>query len=364
MIRSFVINNYVGREFFKIVFSMSFGFFSLGFIISLFEEINFFKDWDVAFIIPLQLSLLFVPSMLYKMFPFVILLSGIWFFLKIKKNDEITAMKVSGMSNFSIIIVPSVLSIIIGIIFVTSINPITSALVRKYEKIKGSYYEKEQDYLATVTINGIWIKENNLGKNYIIKAQNLSGQNLINVTVYEFDFNNNFVQRIESESADISELSWILKKNKVIDSRGKIISENIENITYQSQYDIKKIKSIYSNLDTVSFWSIDEEIKLLRERGYSTREMRGKKHSAFAYPFFLLGMVLLSGVFTLGTSFKENNWTYVFISIFLSVLIFYFNDFSAALGKTEKLPIELSVWMPIIIIFIFSTMGMIHANQK
>ena len=28
------------------------------------------------------------------------------------------------------------------------------------------------------------------------------------------------------------------------------------------------------------------------------------------------------------------------------------------------LPIEISVWMPIVIIFIFSAVGMLHANQK
>ena len=75
-------------------------------------------------------------------------------------------------------------------------------------------------------------------------------------------------------------------------------------------------------------------------------------------------MVLLSGVFTLGTRSKENNLSYVFIAIITSVLIFYFNDFSAALGKTDKLPVEVSVWMPIVIIFIFGAVGVIHANQK
>ena len=68
-------------------------------------------------------------------------------------------------------------------------------------------------------------------------------------------------------------------------------------------------------------------------------------------------MVLLSGVFTLGRQAKEDNWTYVFIAIITSVLIFYFNDFSAALGKTERLPIIISVWMPIVIIFTFGAVG-------
>jgi len=129
-------------------------------------------------------------------------------------------------------------------------------------------------------------------------------------------------------------------------------------------YDIKKIKSLYSNLDTISFWNIKNEINLLKERGYSTKEMEAKLQRSYAFPFFLLSMILLSSVFTLGIKFKENNWTYVFIAIIASVLIYFFNDFSAVLGKTEKLPIEVAVWMPIAIIFIFSAVGIIHANQK
>tara|TARA_Y100001970_G_C13703568_1_gene588390 strand:- start:239 stop:631 length:393 start_codon:yes stop_codon:yes gene_type:complete len=129
-------------------------------------------------------------------------------------------------------------------------------------------------------------------------------------------------------------------------------------------YDIKKIKSLYSNLDTISFWHIDDEIKLLEQRGYSTKEMEAKLHRSFSFPFFLLSMLLLSAFFTLGTRFSEKNWSYIFLTVIASVLIFFFNDFSAALGKAEKLPIEVAVWMPILIIFIFSSIGIIHANQK
>jgi len=364
MIRAFVINNYLAREFLKVCLNISLFFFCLGFIVNLFEEINLFKDYDVGINIPIILSLLFVPSLIYNMFPFVILLTGIWFFLKIKRTDEIVAMKVSGLSNFSVIIVPSIISIILGIFFVTLINPITSVLVKKYEKVKSIYYEKEKDYLAAVTENGIWIKEKNFGKNYIIKASNLENKNLIDLTIYEFDYKHNFINSTDAKSADISSLNWKLKDAKIIDKDGKIIAENINNLPYQSRYDIKKIKSLYSNLDTISFWNLENEIKLLENRGYSTREMKTKLQRSLAFPFFLLSMVLLSGVFTLGKRSKENNLAYVFIAIITSVLIFYFNDFSAALGKTGKLPIEVSVWMPIAIIFIFGAVGLIHANQK
>ena len=363
MIRSFLINKYLAKEFIKIVMNTSIIFFCLGFIMNIFEEINFFKDFNVAIITPIILSLLFVPSLLNYFFPFVILLSGMWFFLKIKKTDELTSMNVSGMSNLSVIIVPSFLSIILGIFFVTALNPITSLLVKKYETVKGNY-EKEQDYLATVTVNGIWIKERGLKANYMIRASHLEKENLMEVTIYEFDKDNNFTRRIEADSANITSLKWVLKNITVINSDGIMLTEPIKDPFYFSMYDIKKIKSLYSNLDTISFWDLEHEINLLKQRGYSTREMQVKLHRSLAFPFFLLSMVLLSSVFTLGTTFKENNWTYVFLTIISSVLIFFFNDFSAALGKTDKLPIELSVWMPIAIIFIFSFVGIIHANQK
>ena len=363
MIRNFVVNKYLAKEFFKIVINTSLIFFCLGFVLNLFEEINFFKDLEVGLNIPIILSFLFVPSLLYNMFPFVILISGIWFFLRIKKTDEIIALKVSGISNFSIIIIPSIVSIILGILLITAINPITSVLVKKYEIIKGSY-EKDQEYLAAITVNGIWIKEKNINKNNIIRSSNLNNENLIRVTIYEFDKENNFVKRIEAKSANISSFNWILKDVTIIDADGNYLSSNISRLDYISMYDIQKIKSLYSNLDTISFWNLKNEIQLLEDRGYSTREMEAKFQRSFAFPFFLLSMVLLSGVFTLGMTFKENNWSYVFIAIITSVLIFYFNDFSAALGKTEKLPILISVWMPIVIIFIFSGAGVIHANQK
>ena len=77
---------------------------------------------------------------------------------------------------------------LIGIIFVTSFNPLASVLVKKYETIKGSY-ERDQDYLAAITSNGIWIKEKKLKTTYIIRAMKLEDENLINLTIYEFDNN-------------------------------------------------------------------------------------------------------------------------------------------------------------------------------
>ena len=218
MLKSYILNKYLGKEFLKVVFNTSLIFFCLGFIINIFEEINFFKDYNVGIKIPIGMSMLFVPSMLYNMFPFAILLSGIWFFLKIRKTDEIIAIKVSGLSNLSVILIPSILSVILGLIFITAINPVTSVLVKKYETIKGSY-EKDKEYLAAITENGIWIKERNFDKNNLIRSSNLKNKFLMNLTIYQFDENNNFIRRIEAASADISSVEWTLNDVRILVKR-------------------------------------------------------------------------------------------------------------------------------------------------
>ena len=336
MFRSYLINKYLSKEFLKVVFKFTLAFLCLGFVMDLFEEINFFKDYNVGIIMPVLMSALFVPNMVYNIFPFIILLSGIWFFLKIKKSDEIIAMKSNGMSNLSIITITGFISLVLGIFFVTSINPLTSTLVKKYEAIQSSY-EHEKESLASVTVNGIWIKESKYGKNYIIKSLNLENDTLINIIIYEFDNDYNFIRKINSGKANIKSTEWKLENVTFSDTNGNVTNHEEEFFYYKSFYDLKKIVSLYSNLDTVSFWNLSDEIKLLENRGYSTKEMEAKMQRSFAFPFFLLSMLLLSGVFTLSNNYKQDKSKYIFIAIISSVLIFYFNDFSAALGKTDKI---------------------------
>ena len=285
MIRSFVINKYLSREFTKIVINTIVIFFCLGLIMNLFEEINFFKDINVGIYLPVLLTSLKVPSLLHNMLPFIVLISGIWFFLKIKKNDEITAMKVSGMSNLSVILIPGIISVLLGIIFVTFINPITSISLKKYEMIKGDY-ERDKDYLAAVTKNGIWIKDKNNNKNNIIRASNLNNENLMNLTIYEFDKDNNFVKRIEADYANILSHNWLLKNVKIHDQEGNLLSGNLDQFIYKSRYNLDKIKSLYSNMDTISFWKIGNEIKLLKKGDIQQNKWKLGCIDLYLFPFF------------------------------------------------------------------------------
>ena len=50
--------------------------------------------------------------------------------------------------------------------------------------------------------------------------------------------------------------------------------------------------------------------------------------------------------------------------ILLSVIIYYIHYFLSVLGKTEKIPVVASIWVPIILLTIISSIGLIRINEK
>ena len=86
--QKYVVNNFLttGIKIFLI-------FLSLVFILSIFDEISFFKDIEVNFFIPFFLTLLNVPSVLYEIFPFIFLITTQFFFIKLADRHELIALK-------------------------------------------------------------------------------------------------------------------------------------------------------------------------------------------------------------------------------------------------------------------------------
>ena len=61
--------------------------------------------------------------------------------------------------------------------------------------------------------------------------------------------------------------------------------------------------------------------------------------------------------------FKSNTLK-ISIGLFFSVIIYYMNNFFNVMGKTEKIPIILSVWGPIIFLIIISFIYTVKINEK
>ena len=360
----FLIKKYLIGEFLKSFMNVVLIFCCLGLIMNLFEEINYFKNYDVGITLPIILSFMVIPSILVNMLPFVIFLSSMWVIIKLKNNRDILSLKTFGFSNLKFLSLFAFTAMFLGIVTLIAINPVTSIAVKYYEDIKGKY-EIDKSHLASITANGIWIKEKVGSTINIIKSKNFENNNLLEVSIYRFSEDNNLIlERIEAKSADISNTTWIMRDGYITKFQEENIRESFDTFTFESTFNKEKLNSIYSNLDTISFYKLMAEKDELISRGYNPKLLEEKKHFYLSLPFFLVLMVCLASIFTLNSNERRQNTYYLILSIVTCALVFYFKNFSIALGTTERIPLIISVWSPVIILSLFCSVGIIQINEK
>ena len=111
---------------------------------------------------------------------------------------------------------------------------------------------------------------------------------------------------------------------------------------------------MFKNFDTLSFFEIVTNKKNLIERGYDEFFLNESKHKMLSLPFFLFFMTALASIFTMNTLKKDDNFRLILIGLIVCVITFYLKDLSLALGQTERIPIILAIWSPIIALSFFS----------
>ncbi len=328
------------------------------------EEIVFFREKEISenfFIKTFILTLIKVPTILLNFSPFIFLFSGIFFFIKLLKNSEITPLSLSGFSNFYITMVPATFSFFLGIILILILSPISSELSRYYESIKQRY--SNNDNLIIMSNTGIWVKEKKGDYTYIVRTNQIKNDNfsiLENITIYKFDKNNKFNERVDGRSVNINASSWDIKDAKRSTLEEK---EKLNNYKYYSTINLDKLKNFFNNSNVFSIWNILNELKEIRKRGYYGQELIITFNKYLSLPFLLFSMITLSTLFTLRTGLKFNNFIYIFFGVMSGIVVYFLADLSMALGKSGKIPLVLSVWMPVIIIMSFSVYGLIRDND-
>ena len=193
---------------------------SLAFILNLLTELDFFKQIQVNTYFPIFLSILNAPNLVFEMFPFIFLISTQLFFIKLSENKEIEIFKYSGLKNSNIMYILSILSVITGIFVISIFYNISSNLKNIYLEIK-SNYAKDGKYLAVITKNGLWIKDEINNKINIINAEEFIGNELRQITVTQLDNKFNFTRTILADKANISDNNWELLSAKIFEINGQ-----------------------------------------------------------------------------------------------------------------------------------------------
>ena len=334
--------------------------FSLIFILNTLSELEFFKDIDVGIYFTLHLSLLNSPSMIFEMYPFIFLLCTQFFFIKLFNNNELEVFKYSGLKNSSILMIISFLSLFMGIIIVTVFYNFSSNLKNFYLE-KKSKYTSDGKYLAVVTKNGLWIKDEIDDKIYVINSSEIKDNFLIDNFITEFNKNYNVIRNIQSKKIDISKKQWLISNAKIYNINEYEIKEVLK---INTNFDYKRIKTLYSNLSSLNIIQLIELRNNYKKLNYSLTEVNMQILKIIAFPLYLVLITILSSLIMFKIKRLDTTTFKISLGLFISVIIYYINNFFLVMGNTERIPLIFAIFAPLVILGLFNTFMIYKINEK
>ena len=352
---------YLFKLFLKKLINTTLVFLFLIIILSIFDEISFFKDLETGFFFSLLMSSLNAPSTIFEIFPFIFLISTQLFFLELIDKNELEVLKINGLNNLKIIKILFLSSFLMGLFLLSFYYSLSSKLKFIYLDLKNSY-SNDNKYLAVVKETGLWIKDEINQKIYIINANKIEDNYLIEVSINEFNDNFDLIKVIEADKVDITSKQWIIIKPLIVQNNN--ILEMNENIIISSHFDKEKINSMFENLTSLNILQLiklNNDYKLL---GYSTVEIQSHLHKLYSFPIYLSIMTILASIIMLNIKRNRPIIFHLVLGIFLSVLIYYFYYLFNVIGKNGKIPLMLSVYLPFLILSFFILIGLVRINEK
>ena len=114
----------------------------------------------------------------------------------------------------------------------------------------------------------------------------------------------------------------------------------------------------------MSFLDLLVNYENLKDNGYNQNFLIQSFHSLITLPFYLFLMTGLASIFTMNKLIKSNNLNLITLGLLTCILTFYLKDLSIALGQTDRIPLILAVWAPVIALSFFTFIGILQINEK
>ena len=352
---------YLIKSYWKSLFFVSLIFFSLSIILNIFEEVSFFKDIKVNSLYPVFLTLLTAPTIVYETFPFIFFISTQFLFIRLMDKEELDIFKKISLSNIKLIGILSISSFIISLILVTIFYNLASDLRFMYLEMKNKY-SGDNKYLAVVTENGLWIKDEINGYTNIINAEKIDGKYLKQVTINQFSSDYTNINNIVADKINIENTDWLILRGSFSKINQSLKVK--ENVTFKSNFDAEQIKKMFSDLSSLNILQLNKLKKDYDNLGYSLTNINIHIQKLIAYPIYLTVMTIFASVVMLNIKRNKSKLFHIVLGVLLSVLIYYVNYFSSLLGQNERLPEIMSIWSPLIIISLFCAIGLVRINEK
>lgn len=344
--------------------------FALTAVVMLFDVIELLraasKKENIAFLDILALGFLKSPQMIHIILPFVVLLSGIIFFLKYSSSSELVVMRAIGLSVWNFMTPILVFVFIIGVFDVTIFNPFSALTAKRFERLE-ERIGLSSSHPFSWTEKGLWLRDASEAQTIVLRAGRVRQQKkevfLDQVSIFELTPAGILVRQLEAEHAILSKGVLTLPNVFIIDP---ILEDSYEKKveSVKTEFSLERILERFDEPRTMSFWRFPKFIKFLRESGFATTEHQMYWHELIAYPIMLLAMILIAAVFALPPTNRQGKILYRIVAAVLAGFILYFlGRVTNVLGLSQSLPFLLAAWGPSLIVIPLCISALLHLED-
>ena len=348
------INLYLFKSFlysFLITFTV---FAVLIFIGDFIEQFRKSTNKDVPLQIIFQLTSYNFLNLTMFTLPVVTFFSSLFAFLYLIRNSELIIVTSSGVPIRSILISPIILYILIGIFFITALNPLMSIFDDRYSELEYEYINRV-DKFASITKNGIWLKQFNVNNNLssVLFAKDIKdeGETLSDFMILEYDKNGSFQGRLDGSIAKLNVGHWEIEDVQISPKFSESFFK--KNFKYRTNIRLEDISDSLSSPLSISFWRLGKFINFLEDLGYSAVDFKIHYYNLIFLPFLMTSLLILSA--SISNNLKQNDkfFTTILVSFILIFFFYFISNLLDALGSSSQMnPIVAKGCMPIIVILL------------
>ena len=306
---------------------------------------------DLSPIELLTLTLLKIPKLIEQTIPFVVLFGVMGALAGMNRRSELTVMRAAGLSAWRFLRPAVVVSGLIGIIWSTTINPLSSQMMGEYDarsaQITGDFQTTE-----------IWLREGSDTAQRVIQAESLDlkAKQLDKPVFFEMTVTRDgaavFERRFDAQAARLLTPGyWTLYT--VIENTPGETPKHTDEITLPTNITVDDLREQSGQPVDPPFWAIRKEIRANEAAGFSARKLRLQFHKLLALPFMLVAMTFIAAGVSMYLVRAGGTLRLLIIGSVMGFAVFFADSVVTAFGEVAILPVILAAWScPVLVLLL------------
>ncbi|MDB5518454.1 MAG: export transporter permease LptG [Tardiphaga sp.] len=293
-----------------------------------------------------ETSLFRVPQLLEKMMPFCVLIGAMTCYLALSRRLELVVARAAGVSAWQFISPALASALVLGVLATVAYNPMSATLRERSKQMEAELFGGVPGG-GLQDASGFWINQSNSEGQAIINAarSEQQGVRLTGLTVFRFDPELQFKERIEAREATLEEGRWLFKSVRRYTLDSPPVDQ--ETMVLATSLTRAQVRNSFSTPETVSFWQLPGYIKSSESSGFATAGYRLQYHKLIAQPFLLAAMVMLAASVSLRFFRFGGVQKMVLSGVGSGFLLYVLSKVTEDLSKAELMHPLAAAWLPV-----------------